>query len=105
MLAAMRQNDTGLRREGVLVPAEVALSAAQARHTQLLGERIAAEIRAADGWISFENYMALALYAPGLGYYAAGARKLGPGGDFVTAPEISRLFGGCVALECAAVLS
>jgi SAM-dependent MidA family methyltransferase len=105
MLAAMRQNDTGLRREGVLVPAEVALSAAQARHTQLLGERIAAEIRAADGWISFENYMDLALYAPGLGYYAAGARKLGPGGDFVTAPEISRLFGGCVALECAAVLS
>ena len=105
MLAAMRQNDTGLRPEGVLVPAEIALSDAEAEHTQRLGERIAAEIRDAGGWISFESYMDLALYAPGLGYYAAGARKFGPGGDFVTAPEISRLFGGCVALECAEVLS
>jgi SAM-dependent MidA family methyltransferase len=101
----MRRNDTGLRREGVLVPAEIALSAAELEHTRRMGERIAAEIGAADGWISFERYMDLALYAPGLGYYAAGARKLGPGGDFVTAPEISRLFGGCVALECAELLS
>jgi SAM-dependent MidA family methyltransferase len=105
MLAAMRRNDTGLRSEGVLVPAEIALSAAEAEHTQRMGERIAAEIHAAQGWISFERYMELALYAPGLGYYSAGARKLGPGGDFVTAPEISRLFGGCVALECAGVLA
>jgi SAM-dependent MidA family methyltransferase len=105
MLAAMPQNDTGLLRDGVLVRDEIALSAAEVEHTQLMGKRIAAEIRAADGWISFESYMDLALYAPGLGYYAAGARKLGPGGDFVTAPEISRLFGGCVALECAQVLS
>jgi len=101
----MRRHDTGLPRKGVLVPAEIVLSAAELAHTRRMGERIAAEIRAADGWISFERYMDLALYAPGLGYYAAGARKLGPGGDFVTAPEISRLFGGCVALECAGVLS
>ena len=54
---------------------------------------IAQEIERGGGWISFERYMALALYAPGLGYYMAGARKLGAGGDFVTAPEISPLFG------------
>ncbi len=48
--------------------------------------------------------MDAALYAPGLGYYSAGARKLGGDGDFVTAPEISALFGGCVARTCAEVL-
>ncbi len=101
MLAAMRQNDTGLRAERVLVPAEIALTAEELEHTRRVGERIAAEIRGAGGWISFERYMDIALYAPGLGYYSAGARKLGPGGDFVTAPEISRLFGGCVAQQCA----
>jgi SAM-dependent MidA family methyltransferase len=49
--------------------------------------------------------MDLALYAPGLGYYSAGAHKLGDGGDFTTAPELSRLFGACVARQCAEVLS
>ena len=48
--------------------------------------------------------MDIALYAPGLGYYSAGAHKLGRGGDFTTAPEISRLFGACVAQQCADVL-
>ena len=48
--------------------------------------------------------MELALYAPGLGYYVAGAAKFGPGGDFVTAPEISPLFGRCLATQCAEVL-
>ncbi len=48
--------------------------------------------------------MDLALYAPGLGYYSAGARKLGPGGDFTTAPEISELFGACVARQCEELL-
>src|SRR5688572_22747529 len=43
--------------------------------------------------------MELALYAPGLGYYMAGARKLGRDGDFVTAPEISRLFGRTLARQ------
>ena len=43
--------------------------------------------------MSFARYMELALYAPGLGYYSAGARKLGKAGDFVTAPEISPLYG------------
>jgi SAM-dependent MidA family methyltransferase len=104
-MLAMPQHDTGLQAERVLVPAEIALSAEELEHTRRMGERIAAEIRAAGGWISFERYMDIALYAPGLGYYSAGARKLGPGGDFVTAPEISRLLGGCVAQQCGDVLS
>ena len=52
----------------------------------------------------FEQFMELALYAPGLGYYSAGSVKLGPGGDFVTAPEVSDLFSRCVARQCAQVL-
>ncbi|MDB6009933.1 MAG: hypothetical protein JWL65_2183 [Gammaproteobacteria bacterium] len=60
---------------------------------------------AAGGWLSFEQFMELALYAPGLGYYSAGSTKIGSGGDFVTAPEISDLFSRCVASQCAQVLS
>ena len=48
--------------------------------------------------------MELALYAPGLGYYSAGSVKIGPGGDFITAPEVSALFSRCVARQCAEVL-
>src|SRR6185295_15468074 len=54
--------------------------------------RIAGEIAQNHGWISFARYMELALHAPG-GYYAGGARKFGAEGDFVTAPELGRLFG------------
>ncbi len=61
-------------------------------------------IREAGGWISFAEFMGKALYAPGLGYYAAGARKFGRVGDFVTAPEISPLFGQCVARSVADTL-
>jgi len=60
---------------------------------------ISREIERAGGWISFARYMELALYSPGLGYYMAGARKLGRDGDFVTAPEISRLFGRTLARQ------
>ena len=49
--------------------------------------------------------MELCLYTPGLGYYSAGQRKFGAGGDFVTAPEISSLFGRCMANACSAVLA
>jgi SAM-dependent MidA family methyltransferase len=65
---------------------------------------ITSEIRAAGGAIPFSRYMELCLYAPGLGYYSAGQRKFGSGGDFVTAPEISSLFGRCLARCCAEVL-
>ena len=70
-----------------------------------LRERIAAEIRGAGGWIPFARYMALALYSPGLGYYSAGSAKLGVAGDFVTAPELSPLFGRCLARQAAEVLA
>ena len=66
-----------------------------------LSALIAREIQAAGGWISFARYMELALYAPGLGYYSAGSRKLGEGGDFVTAPEMSPLFARCIARQLA----
>ena len=64
-----------------------------------LARLITEEIGRAGGWLSFARYMELALYAPGLGYYMAGARKLGRDGDFVTAPEISRLFGRTLARQ------
>ena len=69
-----------------------------------LEELIRAEIRARGGVLPFDRFMELALYAPGLGYYVAGAPKFGPGGDFVTAPELSPLFGRCLAVQCAEVL-
>ena len=53
------------------------------------------------GWIGFDRYMQQALYEPGLGYYAGGSRKFGAGGDFVTAPELSPLFGQCLAVQLA----
>jgi SAM-dependent MidA family methyltransferase len=87
----------------MLSPEEM-LSTDELKHTERVGRHIAGEIAAAGGWISFERYMESALYAPGLGYYSAGAHKLGQGGDFTTAPEISRLFGACVARQCADVL-
>ena len=59
---------------------------------------------AAGGWISFERFMEMALYEPGLGYYSAGATKLGGAGDFVTAAEISPLFSRCLANQCVQVL-
>ncbi|MTW21879.1 class I SAM-dependent methyltransferase [Allochromatium palmeri] len=69
-----------------------------------LEDRIRAEIRARGSVLPFDRFMELALYAPGLGYYVAGAPKFGPGGDFVTAPELSPLFGRCLAVQCAEVL-
>ncbi|GAO35250.1 hypothetical protein SCT_0634 [Sulfuricella sp. T08] len=62
------------------------------------------EIDAAGGWIPFSRFMELALYAPGLGYYSAGMHKFGAAGDFVTAPEISALFGQTLAQQAAQVL-
>lgn len=62
-------------------------------------------IAAAGGWLAFDRFMELALYEPGLGYYSAGSLKIGPGGDFTTAPEVSDLFSRCVARQCAEVLA
>jgi SAM-dependent MidA family methyltransferase len=58
-----------------------------------------------EHWIPFDEFVQRVQYAPGLGYYSAGSEKLGAGGDFVTAPELSALFGRCVARQCAQVLT
>jgi SAM-dependent MidA family methyltransferase len=80
------------------------LSPDEAAHSERLVQRIRDAIDAAGGWISFERFMEMALYEPGLGYYSAGATKLGSAGDFVTAPEISPLFSRCLANQCIEVL-
>jgi SAM-dependent MidA family methyltransferase len=73
--------------------------------SEALAREIRAEIGSAGGWIGFERFMELALYAPGLGYYSGGSTKLGAAGDFVTAPEVSPLFGRCVARQLEELLS
>ncbi|MFC7420987.1 class I SAM-dependent methyltransferase [Iodobacter arcticus] len=65
--------------------------------SQALILHIRQQIKESGGWISFADYMRMALYTPGLGYYSGGAAKFGGAGDFVTAPEISPLFGTCIA--------
>ncbi|HKU13875.1 MAG TPA: SAM-dependent methyltransferase [Steroidobacteraceae bacterium] len=81
-----------------------ALTADEAAHSRRVVNRIWEEIDARGGWLSFERFMEMALYEPGLGYYSAGASKLGAGGDFVTAPEVSPLFSRCLAAQCREVL-
>jgi SAM-dependent MidA family methyltransferase len=73
-------------------------------HSARLADLIRGEIAAADGAIAFSRFMELALYAPGLGYYSAGAHKFGEGGDFVTAPELGPVFPACIAQAVAPVL-
>lgn len=80
------------------------LTAEEADHCAAVTEFIRQHIAAAGGWLSFERFMELALYAPGLGYYSAGSSKIGAAGDFVTAPEVSDLFSQCLARQCAEVL-
>ena len=89
-----------LSPEPVLPPPD----AQAAAHSQRVAERIAEAIVAEGDWIPFSRYMELALYAPGLGYYAAGARTFGAEGDFVTSPEISPMFARCFALQAGPVL-
>src|SRR5215831_6947026 len=72
--------------------------------SRTLLESIGAELAAGGNWISFARYMELALHEPGLGYYAAGSRKLGRGGDFVTAPELTPLFGRTLARQIKEIL-
>lgn len=73
-------------------------------HSQRLCELLRDQIRAAGGALPFSRFMELALYAPGLGYYSAGAGKFGAQGDFVTAPELGPVFARCVANSLAPVL-
>lgn len=73
-------------------------------HSAEVAAAIRTEIATSGGWIPFSRFMEMALYAPGLGYYSAGMQKFGAGGDFVTAPEISALFGCTLARQVAQVL-
>jgi SAM-dependent MidA family methyltransferase len=73
-------------------------------HSQRVTAHLRSLIDDAGGWIPFSRYMETALYAPGLGYYAAGAMKFGAAGDFVTAPEMTPLFGRTLAQAIAPVL-
>ncbi len=73
-------------------------------HSELVAAVIRDEIAAAGGALDFARYMELALYAPGLGYYSAGAIKFGAAGDFVTAPELGSVFACCLARAVASVL-
>ena len=70
--------------------------------------RVHKAILAAQGWLPFDQFMALVLYEPGLGYYANQQPKFGAmpqsGSDFVTAPELSPLFGAALAQQVAEAL-
>lgn len=88
--------------DGTAAPEDNAFAEA---HSRRLADLIREEAGRHGGQLPFDRFMELVLYAPGLGYYVSGARKLGPGGDFVTAPELSPLFGRCVAVQCGEVLS
>ncbi len=73
-------------------------------HSERVAALIRGEIDVAGGALDFARYMELALYAPGLGYYSAGATKFGAAGDFVTAPELGFVFARCLARAIAPTL-
>lgn len=80
------------------------LTPVQSEQAGRVMERVREALAQAGGWLSFADYLRIVLYEPGLGYYSAGAEKLGPAGDFVTAPELSQLFAQCLAAQCAPLL-
>ena len=83
---------------------DITLTSLETEHSELLKAKIASQIASQGGWIPFSRYMEMALYEPGMGYYSAGAHKLGPGGDFTTAPELSPLFGAAICSTLIPVL-
>ncbi len=73
-------------------------------HSEKLDKHLQQIANANQGELSFEQFMQQVLYAPGLGYYSAGAEKIGESGDFITAPEISPFFSDCLAQQIEQVL-
>lgn len=102
----------GRRSNPPVYPAPLALSQRPSSRLEYpvspLQSLIVTEIQNAGGWIGFERFMALALYTPGLGYYARGDRQFGTdpssGSDFITAPEMSPMFGRALARQVAQAL-
>jgi len=96
-----------------LVPGLPVADPVATEHGAVVAAFLSDAIRRAGGWLSFDDWMRLALYEPGLGYYAAGSAKLAGNathgtaiahGDFVTAPELTPLFGQTLASQVAHVL-
>lgn len=85
------------------------LDPASATHVARVTDFLSARIRQAGGWLPFDHYMELVLYAPGLGYYDAGNQKLAEAGrlqgDFVTAPELTPLFAHTLAQAVQPILA
>jgi SAM-dependent MidA family methyltransferase len=89
----------------MLTPVPVpALTPEETAHARRVASHLRDVIAEAGGWVPFSRFMQGALYAPGLGYYSAGARKFGAEGDFVTAPELTPVFARCLATQVAEVL-
>lgn len=87
-------------------PAALPLPAAEALAASgLLASYIRTQIDSAGGWLPFDAYMNAALFAPGLGYYAGGATKLGAAGDFITAPEMTPCFGQAVSVQVEQIMA
>ena len=82
----------------IQVPAE------QKVDNQALSDEIRRFIEQKGGWISFEQYMQMALYSPGRGYYSGGLVKFGAAGDFITAPEMGDLFAQSLAIQVGEIL-
>jgi len=80
------------------MPSDEAIDHSECLYNHLVG-------KLANGPMSFRDLMEDLLYAPGLGYYSAGSYKIGAAGDFITAPEISTMFGASIANQCAQTLS
>lgn len=100
---------TAMQDSTTIIPTGLpALDATTAEHSLTVARYLAGQIKACEaGFMPFEQWMHLALYAPGLGYYAAGSTKFGqnlPTGDFTTAPELTPLFGQTLARQVAQVL-
>ena len=83
---------------------DITLTSLETEHSELVKAKISSQIASQGGWIPFSRYMEMALYEPGMGYYSAGAHKLGSGGDFTTAPELSPLFGAAICSTLLPVL-
>ena len=67
--------------------------------TFILKELLKNRIEQSNGWIPFDLFFNTAMYEPGLGYYSSGSYKIGQGGDFTTAPEISKYFSKAIARQ------